>query len=168
MTASVSKLPSAIPFAMGSYLVERVEKLGNQGGAGRWCSEGVAETEVVEVADEAVGRRAAESQGVAPEVPLEDDDTEGHHDHPDERQGRLSAGETGVEEGDAGDHEQHHGRRNEDVGLVAGLVPLVEVLGGCRESPSVFRAAGPRWVGPWGALRLATHQSHHQSPRWCH
>lgn len=105
----VSTVPRAIPFGKRSYLVEGVEELGNQGGTGRWCPERVAEAEVVEVADEAVCGGAAESQRVAPEVPLEDNDAEGHHDHPDERQGRLSAGETGVEEGDAGYHEQHHG-----------------------------------------------------------
>lgn len=45
----------------------------------------------MQVADKAVGGRRAEGQRVTPEVPLEDDDAEGHHDDPDQRQGRLSS-----------------------------------------------------------------------------
>jgi len=85
----------------------------------------------MEIADEAVRGGRAERQRVSPEVPLEDDDAERHHDDPDEREGRLSAREARVEEGDTGDHDQDHTCRDEDVGLVARLVPLVQVFGDC-------------------------------------
>ena len=54
---------------------------------------------MVQVADEAVGGGAAEGEGVAPEVPLEDDDGVARGDDPDEVQCALAAGETGIEEG---------------------------------------------------------------------
>ncbi len=56
------------------------------------------EAKVVQVADEAVGGGRAEGERVTPKVPLEHDDAEGHHAHPDHGQGRLSAGEARVEE----------------------------------------------------------------------
>ncbi len=80
---------------------------------------------MVEVADESIGRCGAKSQRVTPKVPLEDDDTERHHDDPDEREGRLSSGEAGIEKGDSGNHEQNHACRDEDEGLITGLIPLV-------------------------------------------
>lgn len=92
---------------------------------------------MVQVADEAVGGGAAEGQGVSPEIPLEDDDAEGHHDHPYERQGGLSSRQAGVEECDARDHDQDHAGRDDDVGLVAGLVPLVQVFGFCARRSGV-------------------------------
>lgn len=58
------------------------------------------------------------------------DDGEGHHDHPNQRQGRLSSRQSGVEEGDARDHNQDHAGRYYDEGLVSGLIPLVQVFGG--------------------------------------
>lgn len=86
---------------------------------------------MVEVANKTVRRGRAESERVTPEVPLEDDNAEGHHDHPNEGESRLSAGKTGVEKGDTGNHNQDHGRRDQDVGLITGLVPLVQVLVDC-------------------------------------
>lgn len=101
-----------------TYLVERVQQFRNQRGPGRRNCECVPETEVVKIADEAVGRYAAECQGVPPEIPLEYDDTEGHHTHPDQGQCRLSSRQPGVEEGDAGDHDQDHTGCDEDERLV--------------------------------------------------
>lgn len=86
---------------------------------------------MVQIADKPVGCSRAESQRVAPEVPLEDDDGERHHGNPDQRQGGFSSGETRVKEGDTGHHNQDHARSHNDEGLVTGLVPLVQVCGGC-------------------------------------
>ena len=60
---------------------------------------------MVEIADEAVRGGFAEGQGVAPEVPLEDDDAEGHHDYPYERERRLSARQPRVQERDPRHHQ---------------------------------------------------------------
>ena len=53
--------------------------------------------EVVEVADELVGRGCREREGVAPEVPLEDGDQEDEEDGEDHVECRLAAGESRVE-----------------------------------------------------------------------
>lgn len=118
-------------------LVESVEQLGNQRTTGAGSAQRPHETELVQVANEAIGGVCAEGQRVAPEVPLESDDRGRGHAGPDHGEGGLSARETGVEEGQAGDHDQHHGRGHDDVGLVARLVPLVEVLGFCERTVSV-------------------------------
>jgi hypothetical protein len=83
---------------------------------------------VLKVANEAVRRIGGESQGVAPEIPLEHNDREGHHANPEHGQGGLSPREAGVEETDTGHHDQDHARRDEDEGLVARREPHVEVL----------------------------------------
>jgi len=54
---------------------------------------------------------------------------EGGHARPDHRQRGFPTRKPGVEEADAGDHDEHHARRDENVGYVAGLVPLIEVSG---------------------------------------
>jgi hypothetical protein len=80
---------------IAAYLVEGVEKLGNQRGALAGGTKHTLETEPVEAADEAVGR-GTESERVTPEVPLEGDDGSGEHAGPDEGEGRLSASKTRV------------------------------------------------------------------------
>lgn len=62
-----------------------------------------------------------ESEAVAPEEPLEGHNGYGHHAHEDEREGRLAAAETAVEEADAGNHEENEGGADHDPGHVAGL-----------------------------------------------
>jgi len=66
-----------------------------------------------------------ECQGVPPEEPFEADDGHGQHRQIDEREGRLAACETRVEEADAGNHQQHEGRRGHDPGEVAALCTVV-------------------------------------------
>lgn len=112
------------------HLVEGVEEGGNERGADRGGAQDLLETEVVHVADEGVSGCLAEGERVAPEIPLEDDDAEGHHDDPEHGEGRLSSSEAGVEESDAGDHDEDETGADQDEGLVTGLIPLVEV-GGC-------------------------------------
>lgn len=80
------------------HLVEAVEQLGDERRAGAGVGEDAAHAKVVEVADEAIGGGGGEGEGVAPEVPLEDDDRVARGDDPDEVQRALAAGEPGVEE----------------------------------------------------------------------
>lgn len=87
-------------------------------------SQNALETELVEVSDEAVCR-GTESERVSPEVPLEGNDGGGKHAGPDEGEGGLSASKTGVEECETGNHDHHHGRGHEDVGLITRREPLV-------------------------------------------
>lgn len=111
-----------------TYLVEGVEELRNQWGARAGVAEDALETKLIEVADEAVGRRT-KSQRVAPEVPLESDDGCGEHADPDEGERGLSARKTRVEERETRHHDHDHGRGHENVGLVTWVEPLVQVLG---------------------------------------
>lgn len=78
------------------HLVERVQELRDEGRARRGDGEGVHKTEVVQVTDETVGCSRAEGQRVAPEIPLEDDDGEGHHCDPNQRKGGFSSGKTRI------------------------------------------------------------------------
>ncbi len=110
-----------------AYLVERVEEVRHERTALAGHAERLHQTELAQIADEGVAGVGAEGERVAPEVPLEGDDGHGEHAGPDHAQGRLSAGETGVEKAQTGHHDQDHGRGDDDVGLVAGLVPLVEI-----------------------------------------
>lgn|SRR6478609_1796319 len=87
---------------------------------------------MLEITDEGVVGSCREGEREAPEVPLEDNDGEGHHNNPEHGEGRLSSGKTRVQEGDARDHEKDETGGEDDEGLVAGLVPLVEVLGSWR------------------------------------
>ena len=84
----------------------------------------------MQIADEATGGGGGEGKRIAPEIPLEGDDGEGTHARPDHAEGRLPPRQTRVEETEAGNHDEDHGRGHDDVGLVAGLEPLVEVFGG--------------------------------------
>lgn len=113
-----------------AYLVERVEQFRNQRRSLTGSTEHALEAELVEVADEAVCG-GTKGERVTPEVPLESDDGGGEHAGPDEGEGRLSAGQTRVEESQTWDHDHDHGRSHEDEGLVASLVPLVQVFGDC-------------------------------------
>lgn len=108
-----------------AYLVEREQQLRDQRTPRTRRAQRLHESKVRQVADKAIRRALAERQRVAPEVPLEDDDGEGAHAGPDHGQRRLAAREPGVEEAQAGDHEEDHAAGDEDEGLVAGLVPLV-------------------------------------------
>lgn len=112
------------------HLVERVQKSRDERRAGRGSSPDLHETEVTHITDEGVAGGGREGKRVSPEIPLEDDDGKGHHDDPEHGEGGLSAGETGVEEGDAGNHHHDQAGGEEDVGLVTGGVPLVQVCGG--------------------------------------
>lgn len=112
------------------HLVKRVEQGGDERRADRGGGPDLHEAKVREVANEAVVGGGAEGEREAPKVPLEDDDAKGHHDYPEHGEGGFAAGETRVEEGDSGDHEEDQTGADKDEGLVAGLVPLVEVFGG--------------------------------------
>lgn len=85
----------------------------------------------------ALGR---ECQRIAPEVPLKSDDGETGHACPYHAERRLSSGETGVQKAQAGYHDHHHSRCYDDVGLVSGGIPLIEVLDRCRGRPQVSQA----------------------------
>ena len=115
-----------------TYLVERVQELRNQGGSWAGSTKHTLETKLVEVANEAVCR-GAESKRVSPEVPLEGDDGSREHTRPDKRQSGLSARKTRVEESQTGNHNQDHSGGHENVGLITGRVPLVQVLSHCSE-----------------------------------
>lgn len=117
------------------HLVEGVEELRNKRRARGRRAQRVHEAELLEVADEAARARGAEGQRVAPEVPLEDGDAEGHEASPHKRESGLSPRQARVQERDTRHHEEHHACGDEDEGLVAGLVPLVQVLRGCEERP---------------------------------
>jgi hypothetical protein len=109
------------------YLVERVEKLRDERRSLARSTKNALETEPVEVANKATCTRA-ESKRISPEVPLESDDRGRKHTRPDEGQSGLSARKTRIEEGQTGNHDHDHGRGHEDVGLVTGVVPLVQVF----------------------------------------
>ena len=85
---------------------------------------------MMQITDEATRGRRGKRQRVAPEIPLEGDDGKGTHARPDHAEGGLPPCQTGVEETEAGNHDEDHGRGHDDVGLVAGLEPLVEIFGG--------------------------------------
>ena len=69
-------------------------------------------------------------QRVAPEVPLKRDDGEGAHAHPDHTQRGFSSCEARIEKTKTRRHEKHHGGGDDDVRLVAGLEPLIQVDNG--------------------------------------
>lgn len=115
------------------HLVEGVQEGGDKRRADRGSGPDVSEAKVLEVANEGVVGGLAKGEGVSPEIPLEDNDTKGHHDDPEHGEGRLSSCEAGVEECDAGDHKEDETGAEEDEGLVAGLIPLVEIFGSCFE-----------------------------------
>lgn len=93
---------------------------------------------MLQVADKPVRGGLGKGEGIAPEIPLEHYDGGGTHAGPDHAECGLAACEPGVEEAQAGDHDHDHGGGDEDVGLVACLVPLVEV-GSCYEAISIKR-----------------------------
>jgi hypothetical protein len=101
-------------------LVQAEENVRDAAATDGGLGEGFPEAEVGQVAKEGAAG-VGEGQGVAPEEPLEGDDGGRHHGQPDEHEGRLAAGETRVEEADAGNHEQHEGRGGDDPCEVARL-----------------------------------------------
>lgn len=78
-----------------------------------------------EVTDKSIRSRLAEGERITPEIPLKHDNGEGAHTRPNHRERRLAARESGVEESQAGNHEEDHAAGDDDECLVAGLVPLV-------------------------------------------
>lgn len=100
------------------HLVEGVEKSGNERRADRGGAPDLHEAKMSEIADKGIAGGLGEGERVAPKVPLKDDNGEGHHDDPEHGEGRLSASETRVEEGDTGNHHEDESCRDEDEGLV--------------------------------------------------
>ena len=78
-------------------LVNGKEQVGDVGAGDRGLSEDVAEAEVGQVTNER-SSGVGESQGIAPEEPLEAADCRGHNGKPDERKRRLAPRKAGVEE----------------------------------------------------------------------
>lgn len=108
------------------------------------------ETKLVQVANEAICG-GAKSERVTPKVPLEGDDRGREHAGPDEGEGRLSASKTGVEEGQTRNHDQNHSRGDDDEGLVARIIPLVQIFGDCVDFGVSTRGSWKtRIVGAWG------------------
>jgi hypothetical protein len=101
-------------------LVEAEQKIRDLGTTNTGLAQDLHETEVAQVADESAAR-VRKGQGVAPEEPLEADDSYGHHGQPDQRQRRLPPRQTAVEETNARDHEQDKRRRGHDPCEVARL-----------------------------------------------
>ena len=58
------------------YLIETVQQLRDQRRARTGCAEGIHETEMIEISNEAACTLGRESQRVTPEIPLERDDGE--------------------------------------------------------------------------------------------
>ena len=85
---------------------------------------------MMQITDKATRSCRRESERIPPEIPLEGDDGEGAHARPDHTQRRLSPCEPRIEESETGNHDEDHGRGDDDVGLVAGGEPLVEVFDG--------------------------------------
>lgn len=110
-------------------MVESVEKIRDKRRAWTRRGQRVLESKFLEIANKAIGCVLAESQGVAPEVPLESDDGEGSHASPDHAQRRLSSCKTRVEEAETWYHDKHHCRGDNDVCLISCLEPLVQVFG---------------------------------------
>ena len=79
------------------YLVERVQKIGNERASGRRMTKCVLEPEFVQVSDESIGRGIAEGKRITPEIPLEGDDSARSHTCPNQGQSGLSASEARVE-----------------------------------------------------------------------
>lgn len=102
-------------------LEETKENIRDLGATDRGGGEDVLEAKVVEVADERVVSGVCEGQTVTPKEPLKHDQGYRHHRQPDQREGRLAAGKTRVEESDTGNHEKHECRRGHDPGKVATL-----------------------------------------------
>lgn len=93
----------------------------------------------MQVPNKAVGSGRRERQREPPEIPLKGDDGHGGHTGPDHTEGGLATGEARVEEAQAGDHDHDHGRSSNEIGLVTGLEPFVEVFGSGVASEFVGR-----------------------------
>lgn len=100
-------------------LVERVEELRDQWGAGTRCVEHISQSDVVEVADESVGGAGGEGERVTPEVPLEDDHGVGSDYGPEKGESALSSCEASVEEPETGDHEEDECAADQDEGYIS-------------------------------------------------
>lgn len=109
-------------------LIEGIEQAWDQRRTRAGGTQRIHQAEVVQVSDKPVGCGWREGEGVTPEVPLKRHDRQRAHACPDHAQGGFSAGQTGVEEAQARNHDQDHGRGHDDVGLVARLIPFVQVL----------------------------------------
>lgn len=107
------------------HLIERVEQSRDERRANRRSTPYFLKSKMLHVADEAVAGVTAEGERVSPKVPLKDDNGKRHHCDPEHGEGGFTTGESGVEEGDAGNHEKNEAGRDEDEGLISRLVPLV-------------------------------------------
>ena len=85
-----------------------------------------------QIANEAVRSRRAERQAVTPEVPLKGDNRASSHTCPHHAEGRLPTRQARVEEPKTGHHDEHHGGGHDNVGLIARLEPLVDILESCE------------------------------------
>ncbi|KAL9097965.1 MAG: hypothetical protein Q9163_006278, partial [Psora crenata] len=106
-------------------------EFGDQGRGFNLGSQSIHQAEMLQIADEAIGGLPGEGEGVPPKVPLEGDDGVAGHADPYHRQGGFPTGEAGVEEAQSRDHDEDHGGRHDDVGLIPGGIPLVEILRCC-------------------------------------
>ena len=84
-----------------------------------------------EISNKAAGSCRRECKTVTPDIPLKRDDRETSHAAPDHGESGLATGKTRVEEADSGVHDENHAGADDDVGLIAGLEPLIEVRRGC-------------------------------------
>lgn len=111
-----------------AYLVESIKQIRDERATRRRCTERLHQAKLLQVANETIRSVLAEGQRITPKVPLEGDDGTGEHAHPDHRQSRLSARKTRIQETQTRYHDQHHGRCYNDVRLISGLEPLVQVF----------------------------------------
>ena len=103
---------------VSAYLVEGIQQIWDERRARGGRAKSLHQAELLQVTDVAVCGILAECEGVAPEVPLEGDDSHGHHANPQKRESGLSASKTRVQETQTRYHDQDHGGCNDDVGLV--------------------------------------------------
>lgn len=115
-----------------NHLVESIEQLRNQWAARTRRSQSVHQSKMLQVSDKPTNPRGRKGERVAPEVPLKCDDRETGHTGPEHRKSGFPSSKAGVKEPQPWDHEEHHGRSHDNVGLVARGVPLVQVFYGWR------------------------------------
>lgn len=95
-----SEIPSQLWYSRNSSehaLEDGKQNIRNLGAADRWRRQDILHTKVRQVTDETASR-VGEGQRVTPEEPLEGDHADRHDGQPYQREGRLAASETGVEE----------------------------------------------------------------------
>ena len=120
---------ASVTLGRDAHLIKRIEQVRKQRGPRTGIGQGLHQPKAAQIANEAIGGSRRERQGEPPEIPLEGDDGHGGHTGPDHGESRLSTRQPGVEKAQAGDHDHDHGGGGQDIGLVAGLEPFVEVFG---------------------------------------